>query len=240
MPYNEPIENPYDTESPDLEPQTLPLDEIIRQAIAGATMKLHVMLPATVTSVLGNQKVNIQLNLKTRQRTGVLVDPAAIQNVPVSMPMGANYSIKLPVAVGDTGYVVFCDRSIDAWISGDGSIVDPQDIRQHNISDAVFVPGLVPFSQQTTDDSQDFVITNGEAVFKIQPGGTFIFTNGTNELVDLLSQITSQVQELAATLSTDTVNTIFGPTQLNAFATYQDISTQLSELLTKLNTLKGS
>lgn len=155
------------------------------------------------------------------------------------MPMGQGYSIKLPIAVGDTGYLIFSDRSLDAWLAGGGGIVDPQDARHHDLTDAIFVPGLVPFGNQTSDSTDDLVITNSAAILKIKKAGTFQLKNSENELLDLLDQITGQLQQLSQTLSTDTVNTIFGPMKLNAFATYVTIANTLTTLKTKLETLKG-
>lgn len=240
-PYLDPPVNPYDSNIQDYEPQTLPWDEIIRRAVKAGALSLRVCLPCEVIKVSGNQKVDVQPTLQVRyidQDFGT--NMPAIQNVPVSMPMGADYSIKLPVAAGDTGHLVFADRSLDAWLAGGGEIVDPQDSRQHDISDAIFVPGLVPFSNQTTDETTDLVVTNGKGILKVQKAGTLIFTNGENELMDLLTQITQQAQTLSETLSKDTVNTIFGPQMLNAFEQYAEIADMLQQLLNKLDTLKGT
>lgn len=263
MSYLDPPVDPYDPSLPDPEPQTIPMAEIIRRAIDSAGLQLKVCMPCVVKQVLGNQNVNIQPALQARysfqdaSKPNTATTLPVIQNVPVSMPIGNGYSIKLPVAVGDTGYFVCADRSLDVWLAGSGGIVDPQDSRKHDLSDAIFVPGLVPFSKQTTDGTTDLVITNGASVsrfmknggalftdgvmlVKFNQDGTYVFSNGTNELMDLLVQITTQLQSLSNTLSNDTVNTIFGAVKLNSFATYQNIASQLNTLLTKLETLKGT
>jgi hypothetical protein len=64
-----------------------------------------------------------------------------IPSVPVCFPGSGAFRVTFPVAKGDTGLLVFCSRSIDRWLSEGGS-VDPQDDRTHDLSDAVFVPGL--------------------------------------------------------------------------------------------------
>lgn len=241
MPFQQPVYDPFNPNNPPQDVETLPLDEVIRQAMLGALLRVRVCLPCQVVAVGGNQKVDLQPLLKTRYQDGTLKDLPIIHSVPVHMPMGADYSIKLPVAVGDTGLAVFADRSLDNWTASDGTkTVDPQDTRQHDLSDAIFIPGLVPFSKQTKDSSTDLVITNGKAVLKVQKAGTFIAKNASNELLDLLVQITTQCQSLSNTLSTDTVNTIYGPMKLNAFAQYEMIANTLQDLLTKLETLKGS
>jgi hypothetical protein len=60
-----------------------------------------------------------------------------------SVPAGAD--LVVPVEVGDTGLLVFADDSLDIWLSK-GGLVDPLDDRHHALSDAVFIPGLRPFS----------------------------------------------------------------------------------------------
>jgi hypothetical protein len=239
MVWQDPPLDPYDPTSQDYTPETRPFDQVISDAIEAAFIRKHVWMPAQVINVKGNQKVDLQVLLMGRYTDGQVVTRAPIQNCMVSMPMGATYSIKVPVAVGDTGIAIFCDRSLDSW-SVNGGIVDPQDSRTHDFSDAVFIPGLYPFAQQTTDATTDLVITNALMKVRIQKAGTILATNGTNELMDLLTRITAQVQSLSQTLSTDTVNTIFGPQKLNAFATYANIAITLEQLLVKLNTLKGS
>jgi Phage protein Gp138 N-terminal domain len=232
--------NPYDPNTSDLTPETKSLDEVLRQVVSVAIMKLRVHLPGQIVKIHGTQQVDIQPLLQTRYTNGKVVNLPVIQNVMVQMPFGKNYSIKLPIAVGDTGSLLFCDRSLDVWSHGSGGVVDPQDSRNHNLQDAVFIPGLVPFPNQLTDTSTDLIITAGQAQAKWQQGGTFVFTNGTNELISLLDQITQQLKTLATTLSTDTVNTIFGPMKLNAFSTYQQIGQAVDELDQKLQTLKGT
>lgn len=255
MSYQDPPVNPYDPSSQDFTPETLPMDQVIKMAIESAFVKKHVWMPAQVVNIRGNQKVDIQVLLQSRYADGTLVLPKPVQNVMVSMPMGSDYSIKLPVLVGDTGIALFCDRSLDNWCVS-GGIVDPADSRTHDFSDPIFIPGLYPFSGQTTDLTTDLVVTNGlvKAKFKkiggvefsgavmdvkFNPDGTFTFTNSAVELMDLLVQITDQVQTLSETLSTDTVNTMLGPQKLNAFLEYEDIALALEELLVKLTTLKG-
>lgn len=238
--YNQPNQSPFDSETPELEPQTLPMDEIIRQAIKSSMLLMHVMLPASVIKVNGNQSVDIQPLLKSRYIDGRVINRPPIKNVMVGMPMGADYSIKLPVAVGDTGYALFCDRSLANWSASDGGIIDPEGSRQHDLNDPIFVPGMVPFKNQTKDNTTDMVLTNGKMIIRVQKAGTILLTNGQNELMAVLDEFMQQVHTLSDTLSNDTVNTIFGPTKLNAFATYAAIATAIEALIVRFETLKGS
>lgn len=230
MSYLDPAVNPYDPASVDPDPGTLPLDEIIRRAFKGMALGLRVCLPAQVTAVRGNQTVDVQPTLQVRyidQTSGSNIPP--VQHVPVSMPMGAGYSIKLPVAVGDTGFLIFADRSLVSWLAGSGGIVDPQDSRSHDLSDAIFVPGLPPTANQTQDGTTDLVITNGAAKIRVQKAGTFVVTNGTNELLDLLDQLLDVMINKTFTM------TIFGPMPF-----ISSTDQLLTDIRTKLDTLKGS
>ena len=146
------------------------------------------------------------------------------------------------------------DRNIDAWLAGDGTIAQPVDFRAHDIADAVFSPDMVPFQSQVTDQTTDLIITNGKSIARIQKGGTFQFKNDQYEFLDLVVQLATQTKDLATqtsmtneTLSEDTVNTVFGPMQLNMFSEYATIKSNidiiistLGTIIDQLNTLKGS
>lgn len=225
MTYTAPEINPYDPNSQDLAPETIPLDEVIKRAIQAAMLGLRVWMPAQVTAVHGNQKVDIQLLLKARYTDGTVIDIPPIQNVMVSMPMGSGWSIKMPLGVGDTGLALFCDRSLDIWSESDGGSVDPQDTRAHDISDPIFIPGLVPFENQTADSTTDLVITNGSAQAAFQKAGTFKFTNGSTEL---LQNLTNLVQTLS------TASTIVG----GPFTA--DVVNTLTQIAQNLKKLQGS
>jgi hypothetical protein len=233
-------DNPYNPNSNDDTLANLPLDEIIRRAIRAEISRTRVMMPCKIIKINGPQNVDIQPLFKTRFIDGQLKDLPAIQQVPVSMIMGSDYFMKVPLKVGDLGYSLFCDRSIDSWVASNGEIVDPNDNRCHNISDAIFIPALVPFPMQSKDKTEDIAIGNGKSVLRIQKPGTFMFTNGTNELMDILVKVTNQLKILSDTLAKDDVNTIFGLSPLNSRFIYADIETEVETLLGKLTTLKGS
>lgn len=77
-----------------------------------------------------------------------------IPSVPVCFPGSGGWRVTFPVAKGDTGLLIFCSRSIDRWLSEGGS-VDPRDERTHDLSDAVFVPGLNDFGSPITPFKSD-------------------------------------------------------------------------------------
>ena len=82
--------------------------------------------------------------------------------------------------------LVFCERSIDKYTSGSGIDTNPVDLRQHDLSDAVAIPGFYPFQKSINDiDSDNMVIgkdKNGiqihitpDAEIEIKYGGGTVF-----------------------------------------------------------------
>jgi hypothetical protein len=199
MPFRQIFDNPYDPTTTDYQSQTPDQAQVIKAAIESGLMKVNTWLPAQVTAVNGNQKVEIQPLLKRRYTDQTVVPLPPIQNVMVCMPMGANYSIKLPVAIGDTGIALFCQRSLDVW-SVQGGLVDPADTRHHDLSDPIFIPGLYPFNAQTQDTTTDLVVTNGEAQLRLLTGGKFKIQNSSQELItNLVNLVNTLVNAMVAT-----------------------------------------
>lgn len=217
-------DQPYDQATDSRSSQTQPIDSIIKEAIDAAMRDLHTWLPSQIVAVNGNQSVDIQPLLKRKYKDGTVVDLPVIRGVMVIVPRGQDYWVKLPIAVGDTGIALFCERSLDNWSVSGGS-VDPQDTRTHDLSDPVFIPGLNPASEQVTGDATDLVIHNGIAEIQAKKDGTFKVKNNTNELLDLLSQTLQAIIDMR-------INTMLGPQQAINFAVF-------TLLKTKLDTLKG-
>ena len=219
----------YNPNTPNLQPEAPPHDEIIRTMIKQALLLTNVWMPCEVLSVNETKNmVSVQPLIQRTYSDGSVVTLAPIQNVPVYSMRGGDYYIKPPVAVGDTGVALFCDRSIDEWLVK-GGVVNPASGRYHDLSDAIFFPGLYPFNAAIADSSTDLVLSNGSAKIKIQKPGTFKIQNDSNELIDLMTQLVNVLKTQTYTL------TIFGPQPFIA-----STNLLLDQILTKLNTLKGT
>ncbi len=173
----------------------------MRLAIEGILYNLHTALPCRVTVVHNNSYVNVQPLIQRRYTTGTLVALPEIQMVPVSHPRGQDYWIKLPIAVGDLGTIIFCERSIDSW-KVKGYLTDPKDARRHDLSDAIFFPGVYPMSENLPGDADDMILHNGDAELYLQKEGKFLVQGPEEELLDLVSQLADTVQALAGAVVT--------------------------------------
>ena len=200
MSYLEGITNPYDGNSVDLSPETPDQGAVLREAMRKTAMGLRVCTPCSVAAVRGNQLVDVQPLLLSRYVDGSTQLLPVIPHALVCAPLGQGYGIKVPIAIGDTGLALFCDRSLDAWAAGSGGAADPQDCRAHDLNDAIFVPGLVPVAKQTKDTTSDMVLSCGQSSIRVRADGTFAIGNNGQELVSLVSQLASEVSNLIALL----------------------------------------
>lgn len=146
-----------------------------------------------------------------------------IDRVPIIMPRTRNAVLNLPVEAGDIVALIVSDRSLDNWLqSNEGVTVDPQDIRSHQMTDAVCVPGFYPFtfSDPTLAEQTDFGLFRRVAdadVSKIAIDSTGNVNVSTNHNVNVAAA--ASVNVTAATVNVDAgeanVNTT-GDTNINA------------------------
>ncbi len=132
-------------------PQTLVLEDVVASAMDAALQGVWTAIPGRVESydpVL--QRANVQPVIKAgsvgesgnRQVESI----AVINAVPVLHSGGGSFREVYPITRGDTVLLVFCSRSIDAWLT-QGGIADPRDDHRHDLSDAVAIVGLRDFTR---------------------------------------------------------------------------------------------
>jgi hypothetical protein len=228
-----PPDNTFDPTRTDFTPETLALDELIARAQHNLALGLRVALPCSIVAVLGDQLVALQPLLMTRFSGQAPQVMAQLHRVPVVMPRGAGYSIQYPLSVGDTGLAIFADRNIDSLMaSGGKSPVDPNDDRCHDLSDAIFIPGLGSDTQQTTSTGTDLVLKCQELTATLGPSGTLEVRNQTAELVDLVGQLSSSVAGILTALNSVVISSpgspLFpAPVLTQSLATAENIATLL-------------
>lgn len=170
------------------------LAQILRDAITAHLYDVHVCLPARVEAYdAAKQKATIKPLLKKRYKSeqGDTELPV-ITGVPVQWPSAAGGSsfLHLPLAKGDPGMAIFCERSIDAWLQGQGQIVAPDDPRHHHLSDAVFVPGVRPFGASLTGtDTQNAILQNGQMRVVLAPDGTVSIEGASEEFLTIVDSM---------------------------------------------------
>lgn len=194
----------FDPSKQNYSEETLPLDEIIFEAIQTAQLEMHVCMPCVVTSVSPTSGyVSVQPTLQTRYKTNSkATDIPIIQDVPVQIPCGQDWWIKAPVAVGDVGILLFAERSIDNWAVTSGqTTLDPQDSRMFDLSDAIFLPGIRTSVNPLPASGTDLVVHNGLAEVSLQKAGTVTLKNQLTSLGSILSSLDSALTTFATGLT---------------------------------------
>jgi len=121
--------------------------DVVKEAIRAALALVHTAIPAVVESYDSTtQTVTARPAIRFKhwdedQEAFVFHDPPAIGNVPVAWMVGGTGSLTMPLAQGDHGMLVFCERSIDEWFTTGKDSNEPQDPRRHDLTDAWFFPG---------------------------------------------------------------------------------------------------
>lgn len=167
--------------------------DIIKNAINSSLNNIHTALPGVIISYdPSSNKATIQPALNKNYVTGVQSMPV-LENVPIIFPS----FIKFPVVQGDYVLLIFCERSLDLWLSVGGQVT-PTDPRKFDLSDAIGIPGLMPFTETfPNNNNQDFFISYAGSDIKIEADGNVIIktSNGvgigtsTTELLNILSQL---------------------------------------------------
>lgn len=159
------------------------LAELLSQAIRGELLDIHTCLPAKIQKYDSEtQKADVIPLLKKKYKFDAEPkDLPIIANVPVQWPSanaGAAF-IHLPLKAEDFGVIVFSERSIDTWLAGEGDSVSPEDPRHHHLSDAIFIPGVLPFKKAlSVSSATSLFIKNGEAEIELTGSGDINILGG--------------------------------------------------------------
>lgn len=187
--------------------ETPTMPEVIKEAIKAQLLDLRVSLPAKIESYnAAEQKANITPLLRKKYiKDSKVVNLPVINNVPVQWPSasGGSSFLHLPLKAGDVGLAVFCDRSLDLWKSGDNSIVTPNDPRHHNITDAIFIPGVNAFKSALKNvPSDNAVLQNGKMRIEMDPSGKISIEGSSKEFLtivdDLLNELINNARVVTA------------------------------------------
>lgn len=151
------------------------LIDAINKGIESALNIIHTAVPGRIEKYdSGSQKAEVKPLIKRSYTDGTSLSLPVIPNVPVIMPRTATFSLTFPVAAGDLVLLIFCERSLDRWLSNGGE-VEPGDDKKHDLSDAIAIPGLYPFTETSPGNGEDVEI-------KFKDQGIIIKSNGDIEV----------------------------------------------------------
>ena len=169
------------------------LNQLVENIILNQLLNTHTVSVGHLISYdENNNKAVIQIDLKRKTEDGVVVEVPPISQVPVFFvrSYGGTAYLNMPLKAGDTGIVLFCERSIDIW-TDQGGVVDPKDARKFDYSDAIFIPGLYPSSNPINDsaNSKNVVLKNDQMSVILHPDGKIEIKGATGEVMSIISDV---------------------------------------------------
>ncbi len=182
------------------------LASVIAEAIRTSLVDVHTALPGRVESYDSSRQVAdvkpmLRRVIRRENMDRVAEELPVIPCVPVVWSRGGGAFVSLPLAAGDSGLLVFSEYTLDRWRST-GDDVDPGDERRHDLSGAVFVPGLFPSSETIADtsDSEVRIGLDGDYVAAIS-GTEARFPHNATEFLARADRVLSELQDIATDLS---------------------------------------
>ncbi|MBX9922945.1 MAG: hypothetical protein K2Y01_02430 [Rhabdochlamydiaceae bacterium] len=174
------------------------MTDAMRQAIQFQLYDVHTALPGQVISYdYSTQNASIQPCLKKSYLDGTTQEMPILNNVPVIFPRAGGAGLTFPVVPGDNCLLLFIERSTDLWKSV-GGIVAPNDPRKFDLSDAIAIMGLMPFSENSlSENNEDVLLTYKNSSIRIKASGDIqiqtvskvAIGNTSAEVLDIVSSI---------------------------------------------------
>ena len=139
--------------------------DLIMRYIRDVIFGVRTLTPAKVTKVTkdGDKPILLSVQPLLQETLNIhgmkAMNLPEIDNVPVWMPRTRKCVLTLPVEKDDVVALIFSDRSLDNWLSSqEGDVMDHQDTRDHDLSDAVAFLGFYPptFLDPTAPVQTDF------------------------------------------------------------------------------------
>lgn len=187
------------------------LEEVLSIALEAQMGRIHTSIPGRIESYdSSTQKATVKPLVKNveipSEGNEIVDDLPVINDVPVIFPRSAGFFLSFKVAPGDLVLLLFCERSVDEWVHGNGENQEPADPRRHSLSDAVCIPGLFPFKKALKNSD-----TSGVKLGEDSPNGMRLEIAGGKLILTLADQATVvfQLSEAGATMTLGTG--IFSP-----------------------------
>jgi hypothetical protein len=189
--------------------------ELLDSIISNKLANLNFCQPASIISYdYRTKKAVVQPDLNTKYNDGEIIEMPQIHNVPVVHPAAGRASITFPVEVGDKVLLLHSQRSLEDWLKN-GNKQTPDDPRQFDLTDAVAIIGLFPFSSTSAaENNTDLLISYDGSKVKLKPSGIVqveaesAVINATNVEVnaDNVEVVANQVDVQATEINLDAAN----------------------------------
>ncbi len=187
--------------------RTPELEDVIRLALENFQSSFHVALPGRIESYDESaQTANVKPLLKNSfvdaDGVDVVEELPVINSVPIQFMRGGGFFLSFPIVKGDHVLLVFNERSIDKFQTGEGEDTDPVDTRMNNLSDAVAIPGFYPDSKALGDahPSNTVLGKDGSTQIHVADGKIELGAEASADKASLDSKIQIELTRIASEL----------------------------------------
>ena len=179
--------------------------DLLNKAMDNKLAGIHTCLPGKIEKYdPATCKADVKPLLRKRWFGGTALSMPVIANVPVVFPRAGSAALTFPISVGDGVLLIFAERSLDKWLS-DGGEVTPDDPRKFDLSDAIAIPGLYPFSESNPDTAgEKLVLQYGGGKLVIDSSGKVALGNSAEELLDLIDDLITLISTAAVVVDPNT------------------------------------
>lgn len=166
------------------DPRQATLAGVINAAVENAVRRLYTWSPAKIVKWdASTGRANCQILVKNvdedEEGDRTVTSWPVIPGVPVQFMGAGTMRWTCPISDGTLviggstvpatlGSLFFSHHSLDKWLSGDGGEVDPELDHDHALTDAVFIPGLMPFGAPWSDIPTDYMSLGFDGVTGLQ------------------------------------------------------------------------
>uniref|UniRef100_UPI00268CD517 Gp138 family membrane-puncturing spike protein n=1 Tax=Piscirickettsia salmonis TaxID=1238 RepID=UPI00268CD517 len=176
------------------------LEQVLHAALESRLCDVHTSIPGRIASYdATTQKANIQPVIKKKLRDGRSFSMPVITDIPVMFPSAGGGLLSFPAKQGDTGLLFFCERSIDQWMTGNNDEAEPLGNHKHNYTDAVFIPGLYPYSRTLNADPINTELKFSDNQIILKPDGSIVINAPKQITVNTVNAYVNASQQLTVT-----------------------------------------
>lgn len=138
--------------------------ELLRRAIQYYLAHVHTAQPGEIVDYdPETQLASVKPLIMFPLSNGKSLSTPVIHRVPVQFSRSRAASISFKITKGDPCTLIFCERSLDAWMEK-GEEAPPSQPRRHDLTDAIAIPGLfAPGVKPVNPENLDLVIETDAA-----------------------------------------------------------------------------
>ena len=139
--------------------------------------------------------IKLQMRFQLQNDDGSVenIEYPPLPNVPIIYPGFAGMYMRGPLAVGETGVVLFCMRGLDTW-KNKGGPLDPVDRFILDINNGIFIPGVRHGSNTPDIDPTKYVLGAEDDSYKlevdIETKDLTLTTSGPNIRIQSAAEVT--------------------------------------------------